>query len=235
ITKTFLEVFENHLKERYNPPTILPIPDGAPTDVPLVVMQSISNHTQLILTKSSISIGTGYDEKFNTSWDKCEKHLFKKLQDVFFIIKAIKEVKINYIGLVAQIIKDEDEYNDASKYIFENLLNFKSNKNIYDVDCRLTYVLEDKYYINLEIQNARLFDGKPIIRGNDYTAFDAEAKTQNKLAITIDINNRYHFNVSNINEKFNEDENNVNEIVSYARQIIENVDSIVQGDVHIET
>lgn len=230
IKKTFLEVYEKDLKERYNPPTILPIPDGAPTDVPLVIMQSLSNHTQLILTKSSISIGTGYDDKFNTDWNKCEQHLLEKVQDVFLIIRALESIKINYIGLVAQII--EDENTDASEYIFNNLLKFTSNKSIYDAECRLTYVLKDEYYVNLELQNIRLFDGKPVMTGNETTLLNQNTNIENKLAITIDVNNRYSHNFKEDNNEIGIE--NVDQIVLYTNNIVSNLESIVKGDVKIE-
>jgi hypothetical protein len=230
IKKTFLEIYEKELKERYNPPTILPIPDGAPTNVPLIVMKSLSNHTQLVLTKSSISIGTSYDEVFNSSWDKCERHLLEKVKDVFLFIEALKSIKINFIGLVAQIIKDE--YDDASKYIFDNLLKFASTQSVYYTECKLTYVLKDKYYINLDIQNVRLFDGKPLISSTDFEPFISEGFVQNKLVVSIDINNRYSYNFKK-SENIS-DISNVDEIVSYTRQIVENLDDIVKGDVKIE-
>lgn len=230
IKKTFLEVYEKDLKERYNPPTILPIPDGAPTDVPLVIMQSLSNHTQLILTKSSISIGTGYDDNFNTDWNKCEKHLLEKVKDVFLIIEAIESIKINYIGLIAQII--EDENTDASEYIFDNLLKFTSNKSVYDTECRLTYVLKDEYYINLDLQNIRLFDGKPVMTGSETTSINKKANIENKLAITIDINNRYSHNFNKENREIGKE--SVDQIVLYTNNIVNNLGSIVKGDVEIE-
>lgn len=230
IKKTFLEIYDKDLKSRYNPPTILPIPDGAPTNVPLIVMQSLSNHTQLVLTKSSISIGTSYDEAFNSSWDKCENHLLEKVRDVFLFIEALQSVKINFIGLVAQIIKDE--YDDASKYIFDNLLNFVSTQSVYDTECKLTYVLKDKYYINLEIQNVRLFNGKPMINSTEFVPVVSDDNVQNKLVVSIDINNRYSFNFNKT--KSTTDNDDVNEIVSYTRQLVENLDDIVKGDVKIE-
>lgn len=229
IKKAFLEVYDKDLKQKYNPPAILPIPDEAPSDVPLIVMKSLLNHTQLILTKSSASIGTSYDEDFNTSWDKCEQHLLEKVEDVFLIIQSLDNIKINYIGLVAQIIADE--YDDASKYIFDNLLKFSSNKNIYDAECRLTYVLKDEYYINLAIQNVRLFDGKPVINNNEGTNINNSTNSQNKLAISIDINNRYNFNFKKDKDTNKE---SVTEIVSYTRNIVNNLDKIVKGDVQIE-
>ena len=193
-------------------------------------MQSLSNHSQLILTKSSISIGTSYDYNFNNDWNKCEQHLLEKVQDVFLIIEALESIKINYIGLVAQII--EDENTDASEYIFNNLLKFTSNKSIYDAECRLTYVLKNEYYINLELQNIRLFDGKPVMTGNEATLINEDTNIENKLAITIDVNNRYSHNFNKENKKIGKE--NVDQIVLYTNNIVNNLDNIVKGDVEIE-
>lgn len=225
IKKTFLEVYEKSLKTKYTPPSILPIPDSVPTNIPLIIMQSLSNHTQLVLSRSSVSIGTSYDENYSSSWDKCEKHLLEKVNDVFLFINALEGIEINYIGLVVQIIKND--YDNASLYIFDNLLKFKSNQNVYDAECKLTYVLKDEYYINLQIENVRLVNGKPVVSETDFEGDDS----QNQLLMSIDVNNRYSYNFKK-NRSIKEE--NVSEIVSYTRKIVENLDSIVKGDVKIE-
>ena len=230
IKKIFLEVYEKQLKEKYNPPTILPIPDNIPENIPLIVMHSLSNHTQLVLTRNSISIGTSYDDLFNSSWDKCENHLKEKVQDVFLFINALESIKINYIGLVAQIIMEE--YDDASKYIFDNLLKFNSDKNIYDSECKLTYLLKQQYYINLDIQNIRLYNGEPILNDSQIPPIEQYTNSQNKLLISLDINNRYCYNFDISND--NVEQNNVDEIVLYARKMVVQLEDIVKGDVKIE-
>ena len=156
--------------------------------------------------------------------------MLEKVKDVFLFIEALQSVKINFIGLVAQIIKDE--YDDASKYIFDKLLNFASTQSVYDTECKLTYVLKDKYYINLEIQNVRLFNGKPMISSTEFVPVVSDDNVQNKLVVSIDINNRYSFNFNKT--KSTTDKDDVDEIVSYTRQMVENLDDIVKGDVKIE-
>lgn len=121
---------------------------------------------------------------------------------------------------------------DASEYIFDNLLKFTSNKSVYDTECRLTYVLKDEYYINLDLQNIRLFDGKPVMTGSETTSINKKANIENKLAITIDINNRYSHNFNKENREIGKE--SVDQIVLYTNNIVNNLGSIVKGDVEIE-
>ena len=93
-------------------------------------------------------------------------------------------------------------------------------------------MLKDKYYINLEIQNVRLFNGKPMINSTEFVPVVSDDNVQNKLVVSIDINNRYSFNFNKT--KSTTDNDDVNEIVSYTRQLVENLDYIVKGDVKIE-
>ena len=82
------------------------------------------------------------------------------------------------------------------------------------------------------MQNIRLFDGKPMISSTEFVPVISDENLQNKLVVSIDINNRYSFNFKKI--KTTTDKDDVDEIVSYTRQMVENLDGIVKGDVKIE-
>ena len=71
-----------------------------------------------------------------------------------------------------------------------------------------------------------------MISSTEFVPVISDENLQNKLVVSIDINNRYSFNFKKI--KTTTDKDDVDEIVSYTRQMVENLDGIVKGDVKIE-
>ena len=71
-----------------------------------------------------------------------------------------------------------------------------------------------------------------MINSTEFVPVVSDDNVQNKLVVSIDINNRYSFNFNKT--KSTTDTDDVNEIVSYTRQLVENLDDIVKGDVKIE-
>ena len=71
-----------------------------------------------------------------------------------------------------------------------------------------------------------------MINSTEFVPVVSDDNVQNKLVVSIDINNRYSFNFNKT--KSTTDNDDVNEIVSYTRQLVENLDYIVKGDVKIE-
>ena len=71
-----------------------------------------------------------------------------------------------------------------------------------------------------------------MISSTEFVPVVSDDNVQNKLVVSIDINNRYSFNFNKT--KSTTDKDDVDEIVSYTRQMVENLDDIVKGDVKIE-
>ena len=84
----------------------------------------------------------------------------------------------------------------------------------------------------MDIQNIRLYNGEPILNDSQIPPIEQYSNSQNKLLISLDINNRYCYNFDISND--NVEQNNVDEIVLYARKMVVQLEDIVKGDVKIE-
>lgn len=215
------------VKECYNEPALLPIPDNAPNEVPRIVLQSVGGHSQMVLTKEVLSVVTNYDDNFNRIWDKCKNNLMDKINIAYSLLEGMGVHHNNFMGLVTTIIWDEIT-NNGSEYIYSNLLKIKSNKNIFDASCKVTYVVDDTYYVNISIENIRLYQTNSNVTNQPGLLKNQKA---NSIGITIDVNDRYAFNN---NENYISEKNVKNRVIEITEQVINNIESLIkEGEANI--
>jgi len=214
------KVFINNanLSEYFNEPTILPIPDNAPDEVPRIICQSINNHSNLSITKTALSLNTMYDEEFQNKWPSCRSYLSEKIEVVLDLLNCM-DCNFKFSGLVTQVMYDPTT-NDSTQELFNKFSKVKTSENVYDYNQKLTMVKDDRYFINLSISNIRLFNG-----GDQLTPGFLEKETGNKICIIIDVNDRYEFNY---NPQFISNSNNINNLLELTDNCISNLNSFVE-------
>lgn len=96
-----------------------------------------------------------------------------------------------YIGLVCNVIYDEVK-RDGAKILSSTLLNTKKIKDIYDINIRYTFVENSNVFVNIMLQNARIF--KTGINMEQPGVLIPENQTAESIGAVIDVNDRYGFN-----------------------------------------
>lgn len=182
---------EDMLKEHFNEATVLPIPDDAPFDVPRIIVKSKNEHSQFNITPVNATLQIKYNSGFERDWEACKHYILEKMNSVFEFLNTITNNEYEYIGIVSTILMDEVNF-DTTKILSQNLLNGKMQRDIYDLNIRYTFVEEEKLFVNITLQNARLFrEGiTPDIAG----AFSKENQVSEVIGAVVDINDRYGFN-----------------------------------------
>jgi len=176
----------------YNEPSILPIPDDAPRDIPRIIMQSEHGYSQITISPEVISFIVTYDEAFSSDWNKCEKYLIEKKEIIekFLVASGINKIKYCGVYTTYQYENITPESN-ATSVIQESLLNSIAIQDvIYDINCRMTYTINDTYYVNISYENVRLYPEDTDL----YSAGFLNEETLNALAVTVDVNDRFAFN-----------------------------------------
>lgn len=215
------------VKECFNEPTLLPIPDNAPNEVPRIVMQSKGGHSQMALTKEVLSVVTNYDDNYNREWTKCSSNLKDKINVAYNLLESMDVHQYNFMGLVTTIIWDEIT-DSGSEYIYDNILNIKSNKNVFDASCKVTYVVDNTYYVNICIENIRLYQTNSNVTNQPGLLKNQKA---NSIGITIDVNDRYAFNN---NEVYASRKDVKNRVIEITEQVISNIEMLIkEGEVNI--
>ena len=182
---------EEMLREYFNEATVLPIPDDAPLEIPRIIIKTLHEHGQLNISPIIATFEIHYDEGFERDWVSCEKYIEERMSKVFEFLNILTNNSYEYIGLVSNILYDDVKSNGA-KFIADRLLNSDKISDIYDVNIRYTFVERDNIFVNILLQNARMFK-----TGLDITKAGALCQanqTAESIGAVIDINDRYGFN-----------------------------------------
>lgn len=186
-------------KELYYDATTLAVPDEAPLELPRFIIKTRDNQADLSVTPVGATFSLRCDEVLDKDWIQCEKYLNKHMAPVFDFLNIFTNDEYNYIGAVAVVLYDDIKDNVTEK-ISDKLLKTTNFKQPYDIGIKYTFVEEDKYFVNIKLQNDRLFK-----TGLDNTIagdFSRENQISETLGIVVDVNDRFGF-FNNVNYKSN--------------------------------
>lgn len=182
---------EEILKDQFNEATVLPIPDDAPFDVPRIVVSSKNEHSQFNITPVNATLQTNYNDGYEKDWQACKNYIIQKMDSVFSFLNVMTKNEYEFIGIVTTILIDG--LNDKpTKILTNNLLNWSSQKDIYDLNIRYTFVEEERYFVNIALQNARLFNNA--MQSDIAGSLGIKNQVAEAVGAIIDINDRYGFN-----------------------------------------
>ena len=205
---------EEILKDYFLEATILPVPEQVQEDVPRIMVQSQNGHSVLSIALNVTSFGTNYDEEYSLDWKQCSKYLKERSYSVYGIVDILTNNNNIFVGLIANVEID-DFAEDGIDVIKKSLLVSGDEKfgEIYDLGMKLTYVYEERYYVNITIENIREFDIEQSDAGKSY--FGEEKR--HSIGVTIDINDRY---AANHNATYVSGRDAFNDILNVADKII---------------
>ena len=202
---------EDLLSEKFMPATILNLSEPIPDEMPRIIVQSKNGHSVLNLSLNSATFSTNYDNEYQDNWELCEKYIKERVNLVYKMIDKLTDNHNNYVGFVVNLIYDglKDNGLDIIKKSFLNT-KVSENINLYDVNCRLTYRI-DNYFLNLQIENIRNIIDKygNIVNGD----------LSNSINVVLEINDRA---IANESEKYISSKEVLNEILDIAGSLVKN-------------
>ena len=213
VKKTYFKN-EDMLKDQFNEATVLPIPDDAPVDVPRIIVKSLHEHSQLNITPIAANLQINYDAGFEKDWARCEEYINNKMKLVFNFMNIMTQNEYDYLGIVTDVFMDEYSENGA-KILADNLLKVKPKSGIYDLNARYTFVEDQNIFVNIALQNVRIFkEGMSADMAGNLTLQNQVSET---IGAVIDINDRFGFNCD-INYKTSSSK--LNDIIGKMTEVI---------------
>lgn len=211
---------EELLRDFFNEATVLPVPDDAPVEIPRIIIKTLHEHAQLNISPVAATFEVHYNDGFEKDWNVCAQYIIERMVKVFEFLNILTSNNYEYIGVVSNIIYDEVATEGARK-ITETLLNSEKISDIHDVNIKYTFVENDNMFVNIMLQNARLFKQGLMI--DKAGALCADNQISESIGAIIDINDRYGFN-SNPNYK---SDSNMLEI------LLNSMSNIINNKLHI--
>lgn len=180
---------EERLAHYFSPITLVPIPDEAPEEIPRISTSSHNGHSNLNISLNNAQLFTSYDEKYQDNWKECLDYLVERVNEVSGVIDSYVEGNFLFSGLTTEIVINVGE--DPINLIKSQFLNLKSNVEPHDINYKITFVIEEKYYVNITINNLRVYEG---LVGDGPIQLSSLKEKEHTLGLTIDINDRYAHN-----------------------------------------
>lgn len=211
-------LYEDVLSKNFNQANVLPIPEDVQAEIPRIVTQTKYGHSVFNIALTRASFTTGYTDSYQTDWNLCRRYIEQRCGDVYQIIDELTDGNESYVGLICQIeyYELEEKSLDVLKRSFLKN-NATALGNLQDVQCKLTYVYKDKYYINITLVN---------VDGNNNDVIEED---DNFIGIILEVNDRYE---ANRNPAYTSNKDSFDSILAIASDIITNKldDLITKGE-----
>lgn len=215
------------LKDKFNEATILPIPDDAPLEIPRIIIKSKSEHSQINITPVNMTLQTNYNNGFERDWMECVKYILGMANPVFQFLNTVTTNEYEYIGLVVNVLIDDEKINTA-QLLASNLLKSDAAERIYDLSLRYTFVEGEDKFVNIQLQNLRVY--RPGLSAEVAGELSLTNQESEVIGATIDVNDRFGFN--NL-KGYRSNQEKLNELLDLASNVINyKLSEIIHGGVY---
>lgn len=225
IRRKFLELEEELCDYFVSPFNLLPIPDDAPPEIPRITAKSKHGHSQLSISLINVQINIDFDENFNRDFDECFKYMNKRIRKVIDIFSKYSDGMFIFSGITTKIMFDE-LYDDPIKLITDKFVKLQSNVEPYRITNKFTYLLEDKYFVNIDISNLRVYEG--IIK-KDKNIKPEIIKKRHWISVVLDVNDKYAYNHV---KQYYTNQSSINRIIEITKDLLYNkINKVIEGGV----
>lgn len=191
-------LIEDLFEEKYNQPMVIPIPDEIDPNFPRIQLQSKNGHSNIAFSQISVDFNVGFDGDYESDYGLCEKYVRERIDMIikFFKDPEVNKEKIYYTGLSTQIKFEFEKTEKVIEYMKRNFdLKKYENASIYDYSQKVSIVESEKYFQNIAIGNYRDYQQVTVNpESPSITSFVGSEVVSSGLLITLDVNDRYHYN-----------------------------------------
>ncbi len=173
-------------KMHFSTPTILPIEQSVPNEVPIVIIKNDSFNAQIVICKGSLSVSFPFQEDKQELIETC----LMTICDFTETIIDGDSNNIKFCGLSVSYLLEEDSAISSIKNGLLKLDNISLNQDLCDIDITYTNAKDNHYYINKKIANTRIYTHPVDQRVFGFLKNDYKSA----LLLNIDVNNRYAYN-----------------------------------------
>lgn len=206
-------VIMNNLREEFPFINKVTLPANAPTEIPRFILTSHHGFSSVVITANMIQLTTKFNNEYKSDWNgKCCPYLEKKaiLLSSFFEKYGIN-IKYSGVTINATAQTNSDSVKKIeNKFIKQTVI---SDLPLYDVMLKQTFVFEDKYFVNIQMQNQRFTQNEGVVLN---TVFGLP-ESSNTVGFVLDINDR---KIANSDARYFSNQEAVSKIMSIISKLI---------------
>jgi len=216
------------LGELFEEANYYPLPEDAPAEIPRFALRSKGGYSELYFAKNIMQLETKYDGEYKRQWELCAENILRKIDAIYKVLDKITGGKYLFSGIKVSIKYDEVQKNGTQK-LKNSILNINSELDLFDVDCKLTYVHEG-HYINIALSNIREHAegelGETVMKPGILKGVEDDG-----IMVTIDVNDRYLYN---INADAVSSGDSMKKMIQKTGRVLRNVPKLIEkGEMHI--
>jgi hypothetical protein len=205
---------EKELSEFFPKPfNLIPLPNEAPPDIPRITATSHHGFSTLSISLNQIQFSTNFNDDFSSDWNKCKAYIVNRIFKIRNILKTWFKSEPLYCGITIKLL-NELQNREAIELLLNNFIKIQPSGNIYDLLSKYTFVFDDNYYVNIQVQNQRLLTNQLIKPGELQ-----KIERTNLIGISLDVNDRYGFNYI---PNYSSDDNKINRILEISDNLLIN-------------
>jgi len=177
----------------YEVPHIFPIPDDFDPSVPRAVLESKHGYSRIVVSQVNIALHVNYSEDWQLDEGKRVQYLLDRTPVLFDLVKSIGVEEPLYSGLMTHVrlVADADDSQVLGRLGEIFLRDFEAEET-FDVQVKMTRVVEKRFFSNLTVKNCRIWDN-PEEQGS-IPRLRENAAIERGVEVIGDFNDRYAFN-----------------------------------------
>ena len=187
-----LNDLEDLLSPRYQPPTLLPIPDEFNPQAPRIMFLSKMGHSKIIFSQENVVLNVRYTKDWGEDIAKGRDYLQERIAILIQITNTIFGSGPLFQGLTTNMfLGTECTEEEIIRFLSDRLLKNNDGKRLHEISLKISEIIDDKYFSNITYQYIRFWS-----QGQNEVILPLSKNNAIARGIQIigDYNDRFSFN-----------------------------------------
>ena len=197
--KELQNILDAELNKYFSPFNLTGVPSNFDPIIPRINSNTLGGHTIFNMSKINAQISTSFDNDYVNNLTKCYEYVKQKAEEILNVLT--QKCNINILYSAIQVNCEYEEKNPVEK-ILNNIFNKDSDENYAEIGARFSKKIDDKYYYNISINDAKVVSfTKKIEQGSKSQTIiiplipEREVTVEKTvLAFVVEINDKYSYN-----------------------------------------
>jgi hypothetical protein len=188
----FEDFFKEHFSGHYGQPQVISVPDELDPEVPRMIFSSKHGFSQILISQIGMTLNVTYSPEWQIDISKGKNYLDERTLAIYQLHDLLDGLPLLFSGLTSKVrIPMSVTEAEIIGHIQKHFIHGLKDRNIYDINMKVTKVINENYFSNLTIQNYRSWK---LVNGNGIPSLPINKADEKGIEIIGDFNDRYSYN-----------------------------------------